>query len=101
MPGLGSWAAGPVRRAALSFLGLESEAQGHGAERGRPQRPITGGSSNTSGELRYLKHRRLLLKTHPVLTEKWVQQKIAADPGLLGLGEVDVKDVERSQPHVG
>ncbi len=51
--------------------------------------------------LRYVKHDRLVMKTHTVLTEKWLQEKIAADPGLLGLGEVDVKDVERSQPHAG
>jgi hypothetical protein len=54
-----------------------------------------------AGTLRYVKHRRLLLKTHAALTEKWVQQRIASDPGLLGLGEVDVKDVERNQPHAG
>jgi hypothetical protein len=41
------------------------------------------------------------VKHHPELTEKWVQERIAADPGLLGLGEVDVKDVERHQPHGG
>jgi hypothetical protein len=37
------------------------------------------------------------MKTHPVLTEKWLQEKITHDPGLLGLGEVDVKDVERAR----
>ena len=51
--------------------------------------------------LRYVEHSRLVMKKHPDLTEKWLQEKIQADPGLLGLGEVDVKDVERSQPHAG
>ena len=47
--------------------------------------------------LRYVEHSRLVMKTHPVLTEKWLQEKITHDPGLLGLGEVDVKDVERAR----
>lgn len=51
--------------------------------------------------MRYVKHKRLLLKSHPDFTEKWVQQLIAADPSLLGLGDVDVKDQERAQPHAG
>jgi hypothetical protein len=41
------------------------------------------------------------MKQHPELTEKWVQALIASDPGLLGLGDVDVKDVERVQPRGG
>jgi hypothetical protein len=51
--------------------------------------------------VQYVKHRRLKMKQHPDLTEKWVQAQIASDPGLLGLGEVDVKDVERVQPRGG
>jgi hypothetical protein len=51
--------------------------------------------------VQYVKHKRLLLKQHPELTEKWLQATITADPTLLGLGEVDVKDVERIQPHGG
>lgn len=47
------------------------------------------------------KHKRLMLKQHPELGEKWVQARIASDPALLGLGEVDVKDMERVQPHGG
>jgi hypothetical protein len=49
----------------------------------------------------YEKHKRLLLKNHPEFSEKWVQARIQDDPGLLGLGDVDVKDVERSQPGGG
>jgi len=51
--------------------------------------------------VQYVKHKRLMLKQHQELTEKWVQALIASDPGLLGLGDVQVKDVERSQPHGG
>jgi len=41
------------------------------------------------------------MKSNPSLSEKWVQALIAENPGLLGLGDVDVKDVERRQPHAG
>lgn len=51
--------------------------------------------------VKYARHKRLVLKQHPELNEKWVQNLIAEEPALLGLGEVDVKDVERSQPHGG
>lgn len=51
--------------------------------------------------IQYVKHKRLTLKQHPDLNEKWVQARITSDPELLGLGEVDVKDVERPQPHGG
>lgn len=51
--------------------------------------------------MQYVKHKRLLLKSHPEFSEKWVQQLVAADPSLLGLGDVDVKDQERAQPRAG
>lgn len=35
------------------------------------------------------------------LDEKWVQQQIADDPSLLGLGDLDVRDKERIQPNAG
>ena len=38
---------------------------------------------------------------HPELSEKWVQDLIAANPSLLGLGDIDLKDVERRQPRAG
>src|SRR5437762_3368322 len=37
----------------------------------------------------------------PGLDEKWVQQQIATDPTLLGLGDLIVKDKERMQPSAG
>jgi hypothetical protein len=41
----------------------------------------------------------LSLKDHPELNERWVQDRIAEDPSLLGLGDVVLKDKERRQPH--
>lgn len=41
------------------------------------------------------------MKGDSVLGERWVQEVLAADPSLLGLGEVVVRDVERGQPHGG
>lgn len=51
--------------------------------------------------LRYRPHTRITLKSHPTLDEKWLQQRIAEDPSLLGLGELVVRDVERQQPRSG
>jgi hypothetical protein len=44
----------------------------------------------------YVKHKRVLLKSPPEFNEKWLCKQIADDPTLLGLGDVDVKEVERS-----
>ncbi len=51
--------------------------------------------------LPYVKHKRMLLKAHSEFSEKWLQQQIAGDTSLLGLGELDVKDLERNQPRSG
>jgi hypothetical protein len=37
------------------------------------------------------------LKKHPTLNEKWVQEQIADDPTILGLGELILRDKERIQ----
>jgi predicted transport protein len=50
---------------------------------------------------RYVKPERLLLVGHPELSERWVQDRIAEDPSILGLGELVLKDKERSQPRAG
>lgn len=44
---------------------------------------------------------KLSLKTHPELSERWVQDKIAQNPAILGLGDVILKDKERIQPRAG
>jgi hypothetical protein len=49
----------------------------------------------------YIRSERVSLKAHPELNEKWLQQQITDDVGILGLGELDVKDVERRQPRSG
>ena len=49
----------------------------------------------------YLKPERLTLKSHPELNERWVQDRIAEDPTILGLGDLVLRDRERTQPRAG
>lgn len=49
----------------------------------------------------FLKPERIFLRNHPDYREKWLQEKIAADPTLLGLGDLILKDKERIQPRAG
>lgn len=44
---------------------------------------------------------RLSLRTHSELTEKWVQDLIADDPSILGLGDLELRQKERIQPRAG
>ena len=44
---------------------------------------------------------RLSLKAHPELDEKWVQDLIAKDPSILGLGDLEFRAKERIQPRAG
>ena len=48
-----------------------------------------------------VKPERIRLKNHPEFNEKWVQNHIAVDPSILDLGDLRLKDVERSQPRAG
>lgn len=41
------------------------------------------------------------LKRSPTLNEKWVQEQIADDPTILGLGDLILRDRERIQPTAG
>jgi hypothetical protein len=50
---------------------------------------------------KYVKPDRVLLSKQSELDEKWVQQRLADDPSLLGLGDLVLKDKERIQPHAG
>ncbi len=50
---------------------------------------------------RYIKLERIFLQHHADLDERWVQARIAEDPTVLGLGDLVLKDKERSQPHAG
>lgn len=39
----------------------------------------------------------VLIKRHPTLNERWVQEQIASDPSILGLGDIVLRDKERIQ----
>src|SRR5688572_15583345 len=41
------------------------------------------------------------LKGSPAHTEKWVQDQVVADPSILGLGDLELKDKERRQAGAG
>ena len=49
----------------------------------------------------YIRPEPISLKAHPQFNEKWVQQLIADDPSILGLGDLVLRDKERSQPRAG
>lgn len=51
--------------------------------------------------MKHIKLTPISLKSHPVLDERWVQEVIAADPTILGLGEVSLRDRERMQASGG
>ena len=51
--------------------------------------------------MEYRKSTRVSLKAHPEFNEKWLQEQIVGDVQLLGLGDLDVKDIERRQPGFG
>ena len=49
--------------------------------------------------MQHIKLKTVNLKSHPQLNEKWLQAVIADDPGILGIGDVVLKDKERA--HIG
>ena len=49
----------------------------------------------------YTKPERVFLKANPQYNEKWVQDCIAQDPKILGLGDLVLRDRERIQPRAG
>lgn len=50
---------------------------------------------------KYVKPLPIILKGNAAFGERWVQERIMEDPSLLGLGDVFVKDKERTQPKAG
>lgn len=52
-------------------------------------------------KVRLIKPELVNIALHPELSEKWVQEIIARDPSILGLGELILKDIERIQPKAG
>lgn len=51
--------------------------------------------------MKYVKPERIWISAHAELSERWVQDRIADDPSILGLGDLVLKDKERLQPHAG
>lgn len=51
--------------------------------------------------MKYTKAEIVSLRNNPDLGEKWVQERIAEDPAILGLGDLILKDSERIQPRGG
>lgn len=49
----------------------------------------------------YTKPKKISLKNHPEFSESWVQNIIAEDPSVLGLGNLVLRDRERVQPKAG
>ena len=44
---------------------------------------------------KYVKPQKLVLKSNSQFNERWVQEKIAEDPSILGIGDLILKDKER------
>jgi hypothetical protein len=44
---------------------------------------------------------KLNLLKHPEIKESWIQEQIASDPSILGIGDLILKDKERTQPRAG
>ena len=59
------------------------------------------GKGSSMNDLNYVKPQKISLKDHPVLNEKWVQDRIAEDPSVLGLGDMVLTDKERIHPKAG
>jgi hypothetical protein len=51
--------------------------------------------------MKYEKLTKLSIRNHPELSERWVQERIAEDPSILGLGDLILKDKERTQAGAG
>jgi len=49
----------------------------------------------------YVKPEKISIKKHPVLNEAWIQDLIADDPSIIGLGDLVLRDKERMQPRAG
>jgi len=64
--------------------------------------PKTNDMTNTpTKEIKLTKLEKVNLFKHPLIKESWIQQQIADDPSILGLGDLILKDKERIQPRAG
>ncbi|WP_197728476.1 hypothetical protein [Rhizobium ruizarguesonis] len=51
--------------------------------------------------MNYVRAERILMKSHPEMSEKWIQAKIAEDPSIPGLGDLVLRAQERIHPKAG
>jgi len=51
--------------------------------------------------MEFAKFEAVSIRNHAELNERWVQDRIAEDPSILGLGDIVLKDRERVQPRAG
>lgn len=51
--------------------------------------------------LQFTNHEIISLKNDPSLSEKWLQETIAEDPSILGLGDLDLIAKEKSSGEFG
>lgn len=51
--------------------------------------------------MKHIPLKTVSMKQHPHLNERWVQEVIASNPKILGLGDLELKDKERIQPSGG
>lgn len=51
--------------------------------------------------MEFTKFETVSIRNHPELNERWIQDRIAEDPSILGLGDVILRDRERVQPRAG
>ena len=51
--------------------------------------------------MKRIKYNKLYLKDHVEINEKWLQNEIAEDPSILGLGDLDLLQAEKLQPRAG
>ena len=59
------------------------------------------GGESVNNKITLIKPKEVSLKNHPVLNEAWLQETIAENTEILGLGDLVVKDKERMQPSGG
>ena len=51
--------------------------------------------------MKHVQLKTIQLKNHPELTERWLQDIIADNPSILGIGDVILKDKERIHQSAG
>lgn len=52
-------------------------------------------------KMNFIKPEKMNLLNHSTLTEHWIEEVIANDPSILGLGDLVLKDRQRIQPRAG